>query len=88
VVLIAAVAPGTLSYLNCARRQLWVPLLEKASAKLFGSYGGLVSGTFSEALQVLHCRCLLLVCILLCLVLFSTLAVALAVCLPGVWHFL
>ena len=48
---------GTLSYLNCARRQLWVPLLEKASAKLFGSYGGLVSGTFSEALQVLRCRC-------------------------------
>merc|ERR1712232_300930 len=41
---------GNLSYLSCARHQLWVPLVEKAAAKLFGSYGHLSSGTFGEAL--------------------------------------
>lgn len=43
---------GTLSYLSCARRQLWVPLVEKASAKMFGCYGALNSGTFGEALSL------------------------------------
>eukprot|EP00927_Polykrikos_kofoidii_P071203 TRINITY_DN67502_c0_g1_i1.p1 TRINITY_DN67502_c0_g1~~TRINITY_DN67502_c0_g1_i1.p1 ORF type:complete len:1108 (-),score=217.57 TRINITY_DN67502_c0_g1_i1:52-3297(-) len=43
---------GTLSYTSCARHQLWVPLVEKASAKLFGSYGALVSGTMAEALTL------------------------------------
>eukprot|EP00929_Paragymnodinium_shiwhaense_P076679 TRINITY_DN39465_c0_g1_i3.p1 TRINITY_DN39465_c0_g1~~TRINITY_DN39465_c0_g1_i3.p1 ORF type:complete len:1281 (+),score=193.91 TRINITY_DN39465_c0_g1_i3:92-3934(+) len=41
---------GTLCYLQGARRQLWVPLVEKAAAKLFGSYGSLKGGTFGEAL--------------------------------------
>jgi len=41
---------GTLCYLQGARRQLWVPLVEKAAAKLFGSFGALKGGTFGEAL--------------------------------------
>lgn len=41
---------GTLCYLGGARRQLWVPLVEKAAAKLFGCYGSLKGGTFGEAL--------------------------------------
>eukprot|EP00929_Paragymnodinium_shiwhaense_P062238 TRINITY_DN31073_c0_g1_i1.p1 TRINITY_DN31073_c0_g1~~TRINITY_DN31073_c0_g1_i1.p1 ORF type:complete len:1064 (-),score=234.28 TRINITY_DN31073_c0_g1_i1:108-3299(-) len=43
---------GTLSYLSCARHQLWVPLIEKAAAKLFGCYGALSGGTFAEALHL------------------------------------
>lgn len=43
---------GTLCYLHCARRQLWVPLVEKAAAKLFGCYAGLKGGTFGEALAL------------------------------------
>lgn len=41
---------GTLCYLHGARRQLWVPLVEKGAAKLFGSYGALKGGTFGEAM--------------------------------------
>jgi len=44
---------GELSYLQSRRRQLWVPLIEKAAAKLYGCYGALSSGTFSEALSLL-----------------------------------
>merc|ERR1719193_590354 len=43
---------GTLSYLQCNRRQLWVPLVEKAAAKMFKSYGALGGGTFFEALSM------------------------------------
>ncbi|CAK9104988.1 unnamed protein product [Durusdinium trenchii] len=41
---------GTLCYLQGSRRQLWVPLVEKAAAKLFGNWAGLKGGTFGEAL--------------------------------------
>jgi len=40
---------GLLAYSKAARRQLWVPLVEKAAAKLFHSYDNLASGTMSEA---------------------------------------
>merc|ERR1719158_2055954 len=43
---------GILSYLQCNRRQLWVPLVEKAAAKLYRSYGALGGGTFGEALSL------------------------------------
>ncbi|CAE8603108.1 unnamed protein product, partial [Polarella glacialis] len=43
---------GNLCYLGGARRQLWPPLVEKAAAKLFGSYGALKGGTFIEALAL------------------------------------
>jgi calpain-15 len=43
---------GTLSYLQCARRQLWVPLVEKAAAKLFGCYQALSSGTMKESFEL------------------------------------
>jgi hypothetical protein len=43
---------GELSYLQSRRRQLWVPLIEKAAAKLFTCYGALNSGTFGEALSL------------------------------------
>ena len=35
---------GTLCYLQGSRRQLWVPLVEKAAAKLFGNWAGLKGG--------------------------------------------
>ena len=44
---------GHFSDLQCARYQLWVTLVEKAAAKLFGCYGALASGTMMEALQML-----------------------------------
>eukprot|EP00747_Dinoflagellata_sp_TGD_P006889 gnl/TRDRNA2_/TRDRNA2_116515_c2_seq1.p1 gnl/TRDRNA2_/TRDRNA2_116515_c2~~gnl/TRDRNA2_/TRDRNA2_116515_c2_seq1.p1 ORF type:complete len:852 (-),score=157.45 gnl/TRDRNA2_/TRDRNA2_116515_c2_seq1:198-2564(-) len=43
---------GGPAYLHGARRQLWVPLVEKAAAKLFGSYGAMKGGTFGEALSL------------------------------------
>jgi len=43
---------GGLCYLHCARRQLWVPFVEKAAAKLFGNYANLKGGTFGEALAM------------------------------------
>lgn len=43
---------GTLCYLQGSRRQLWVPLVEKAAAKLFGNWAGLKGGTFGEALAL------------------------------------
>ena len=42
-----------LAYLKAARRQLWVPLIEKAAAKLHGSYEALEGGTFMEAFSML-----------------------------------
>jgi len=44
---------GNLSYMSCGRHSLWVPMVEKAAAKLAGSYGNLSSGTFGEALMML-----------------------------------
>ena len=44
---------GTLCYAKVRRHQLWVPLVEKASAKLFGSYGALKGGTLGEAMQLM-----------------------------------
>lgn len=43
---------GELCYLQGARRSLWPNLVEKAAAKLFGSYGALTGGTFGEALTL------------------------------------
>jgi len=43
---------GCPCYLQSERRQLWVPLLEKAAAKMFGCYAGLTGGTFGEALSL------------------------------------
>eukprot|EP00755_Sulcionema_specki_P013469 Sspe_Gene.54032::Locus_29842_Transcript_1_1_Confidence_1.000_Length_3503::g.54032::m.54032/K08582/CAPN15; calpain-15 len=43
---------GNLVYARATRHQLWVPLVEKAAAKLFGSYGALDGGTMAEALQL------------------------------------
>eukprot|EP00667_Euglena_gracilis_P001388 EG_transcript_1388 len=42
-----------LAYTKGARRQLWVPLLEKAAAKLFQCYESLTGGTMSEALHLI-----------------------------------
>ena len=42
-----------LAYLKAARRSLWGPLIEKAAAKLHGSYEALNGGTFSEAFGML-----------------------------------
>jgi calpain-15 len=42
-----------LSYTSAARRQLWVPLIEKAAAKLATCYEGLHSGTLCEAFSLL-----------------------------------
>ena len=43
---------GHMCFAKAARQSLWVPLVEKAAAKLFGSYGALSGGTLAEALQL------------------------------------
>ena len=42
-----------LAYLKAARRSLWGPLIEKAAAKVWGSYEALAGGTFAEAFAML-----------------------------------
>ncbi|CAF1042665.1 unnamed protein product [Rotaria sordida] len=42
-----------LAYSKANRRQLYVPLIEKACAKLFGSYADLIGGKTEEGLQLL-----------------------------------
>ncbi|CAF1204736.1 unnamed protein product [Rotaria sordida] len=42
-----------LAYSRAARHQLYVPLIEKACAKLFGSYANLTGGHTAEGLQLL-----------------------------------
>ena len=42
-----------LAYTKANRRQLYVPLIEKACAKLFGSYADLSGGQTAEGLQLL-----------------------------------
>ena len=46
-------AGGATAFGSAARRQLWVPLVEKACAKAFGSYEALEGGTIAEALALL-----------------------------------
>ena len=42
-----------LAFTQANRRQLYVPLIEKACAKLFGSYADLISGQTEEGMQLL-----------------------------------
>ena len=44
---------GSPAFSSARRRQLWVPIVEKAAAKAVGSYAGLVSGTTAEGLRLL-----------------------------------
>jgi len=43
---------GSLCYLQGARRQIWVPLVEKAAAKLYGCWATMCGGTFAEAMSL------------------------------------
>jgi calpain-15 len=42
-----------LAFTQAPRRQLYIPLIEKACAKLFGSYADLYNGQIAEGLQLL-----------------------------------
>ena len=44
---------NTLAFSQATKRQLYVPLIEKACAKLFGSYSNLRGGSTAEGLQLL-----------------------------------
>ena len=46
-------ADGVLAFARGARRQLWVSLIEKAFAKMYGCYEALEGGTTDEALAAL-----------------------------------
>lgn len=51
--LLPCFANGTLAFSQAHRRQLYVPLIEKAMAKYFGSYEAIEAGTVGEALAAL-----------------------------------
>ena len=44
---------NTLAFSKATKRQLYVPLIEKACAKIFGSYSNLRGGSTAEGLQIL-----------------------------------
>jgi calpain-15 len=43
---------GSLCYLHGARRQIWVPIVEKAAAKLYGCWANMMGGTIAEAMSL------------------------------------
>ena len=51
--LLPCTAHGAPAFGSAARRQLWVPLVEKACAKVYGCYEALEGGTIEEALALL-----------------------------------